>query len=191
MLALIIDTIILNFLNGYAVKLISKKGFGNHSVYFISFRQTSSFTINSGFTSCEKSMRHGHVRNPTSAIKLKLETFNEPDYQSPYHLTTNDGISQHGEIQRQLQLYADDQLGMPVQPDVADGEVHVCVTCKKSFGRMWHLKRHMATHLTKKPFVCPYCGYGLNVKDKLRLHIIKQHPDLPMPDLYALKLPTS
>ncbi|KAF2368652.1 Zinc finger C2H2-type, partial [Trinorchestia longiramus] len=66
-----------------------------------------------------------------------------------------------------------------------------CPSCPKTFGRLWHLKRHMATHLAVRPYECPYCGYRVNFKDKLKLHLIKVHPNLPPINLNAMDAPFS
>lgn len=57
-----------------------------------------------------------------------------------------------------------------------------CPACGRRFARHWHLKRHLATHLTVKPFKCPYCPHAANIKNNLKLHIRKIHPGEALPE---------
>lgn len=162
--------------------------------YFIFFLQTSSFTYVSGFAN--------ETDSSGQASQLKLNEsvgndFNSNSFCTPEELQLrSDLLRRNLEEAGSLQLFHNEQFILDGSVDslhhegLQAEESHSCPTCQKSFRRLWHLKRHMTTHLSTRPFVCPYCGYGLNVKDKLRLHLIKMHPNLPMPDLYGLKMPS-
>ena len=54
---------------------------------------------------------------------------------------------------------------------------HPCPICKARFQRPEHVKRHLKSHSSEKPFECdePNCGKRFNRKDNLKAHIKKLH----------------
>ncbi|KAI0462747.1 hypothetical protein LJB42_003548 [Komagataella kurtzmanii] len=52
-----------------------------------------------------------------------------------------------------------------------------CPVCHARFQRPEHVKRHMRSHSSEKPFVCPEegCGTRFNRKDNLKAHLKKIH----------------
>lgn len=47
-----------------------------------------------------------------------------------------------------------------------------CKDCGKNFLRLYNLRRHVMTHLKKRPFNCEYCEKGFNRIDLLRRHVV-------------------
>lgn len=68
-----------------------------------------------------------------------------------------------------------------VQPDSADTydpkKKHKCPLCLARFQRPEHVKRHLKSHSSEKPFQCdePDCGRRFNRKDNLKAHLKKIH----------------
>lgn len=54
---------------------------------------------------------------------------------------------------------------------------HPCPLCHARFQRPEHVKRHMKSHSSEKPFECdePNCGKRFNRKDNLKAHLKKIH----------------
>lgn len=54
---------------------------------------------------------------------------------------------------------------------------HKCPMCDARFQRPEHVKRHMKSHSSEKPFECdePECGKRFNRKDNLKAHLKKIH----------------
>ncbi|EGW30808.1 uncharacterized protein SPAPADRAFT_62673 [Spathaspora passalidarum NRRL Y-27907] len=54
---------------------------------------------------------------------------------------------------------------------------HKCPICESRFQRPEHVKRHMKSHSSEKPFQCeePDCGKRFNRKDNLKAHLKKIH----------------
>lgn len=54
---------------------------------------------------------------------------------------------------------------------------HKCPLCLARFQRPEHVKRHLKSHSTEKPFQCdlPECGRRFNRKDNLKAHLKKIH----------------
>ena len=52
---------------------------------------------------------------------------------------------------------------------------HVCLTCRRSFARLEHLKRHERSHTKEKPFECPECTRCFARRDLLLRHQQKLH----------------
>ncbi|KAK6203480.1 uncharacterized protein RJT21DRAFT_139217 [Scheffersomyces amazonensis] len=54
---------------------------------------------------------------------------------------------------------------------------HKCPVCDSKFQRPEHVKRHLKSHSTDKPFQCdePNCGKRFNRKDNLKAHLKKIH----------------
>lgn len=54
---------------------------------------------------------------------------------------------------------------------------HACPLCFTKFQRPEHVKRHMKSHSSEKPFVCeePNCNKRFNRKDNLKAHLKKIH----------------
>ncbi|KAK6454854.1 regulatory protein [Scheffersomyces xylosifermentans] len=54
---------------------------------------------------------------------------------------------------------------------------HKCPVCDSRFQRPEHVKRHMKSHSSEKPFECdePECGKRFNRKDNLKAHLKKIH----------------
>lgn len=64
------------------------------------------------------------------------------------------------------------------QKDVYDPKKkHKCPLCLARFQRPEHVKRHLKSHSTDKPFQCdePDCGRRFNRKDNLKAHLKKIH----------------
>lgn len=64
------------------------------------------------------------------------------------------------------------------QDDVDDPKKkHKCPLCLARFQRPEHVKRHLKSHSTEKPFQCdePNCGRRFNRKDNLKAHLKKIH----------------
>lgn len=56
-----------------------------------------------------------------------------------------------------------------------DKKQHVCPLCGGVFQRPEHVKRHMRSHSSEKPFECDECGKKFNRPDNLRAHGRKIH----------------
>ncbi|ONH65480.1 Cell wall integrity transcriptional regulator CAS5 [Cyberlindnera fabianii] len=56
-------------------------------------------------------------------------------------------------------------------------KVHSCPLCNAIFQRPEHVKRHMRSHSSEKPFVCdePGCGKRFNRGDNMKAHLRKIH----------------
>ncbi|KAG7785796.1 hypothetical protein KL910_000571 [Ogataea haglerorum] len=56
-------------------------------------------------------------------------------------------------------------------------KTHECPLCHSRFQRPEHVKRHMRSHSSEKPFVCPQekCGKRFNRNDNLKQHLRKIH----------------
>lgn len=54
---------------------------------------------------------------------------------------------------------------------------HACPLCQARFQRPEHVKRHMKSHSSEKPYECdePNCGKRFNRKDNLKAHLKKIH----------------
>jgi uncharacterized Zn-finger protein len=52
---------------------------------------------------------------------------------------------------------------------------HSCPLCGGVFQRPEHVKRHMRSHSSEKPFQCEECGKKFNRTDNLRAHLRKKH----------------
>ncbi|KAL6411756.1 hypothetical protein AUP68_04130 [Ilyonectria robusta] len=57
---------------------------------------------------------------------------------------------------------------------------YVCGTCKRSFARLYNLKRHERSHTNKKPFKCPECARCFTRGDMLLRHKQMLHQTLPL-----------
>lgn len=47
-----------------------------------------------------------------------------------------------------------------------------CSECQRTFGRVEHLRRHLASHEAERPYRCPVCNKGFFRNDTLRRHKI-------------------
>lgn len=56
-------------------------------------------------------------------------------------------------------------------------KIHECPLCHSRFQRPEHVKRHMRSHSSEKPFACPQpdCNKRFNRKDNLKQHLRKIH----------------
>lgn len=56
-------------------------------------------------------------------------------------------------------------------------KLHECPLCHSTFQRPEHVKRHMRSHSSEKPFLCtqPNCGKRFNRNDNLKAHLRKIH----------------
>lgn len=77
-------------------------------------------------------------------------------------------------------LKSDSKRPIVVQPDedeVDPKKKHKCPLCLARFQRPEHVKRHLKSHSTEKPFQCdvPSCGRRFNRKDNLKAHLKKIH----------------
>ncbi|RLV93283.1 Cell wall integrity transcriptional regulator CAS5 [Spathaspora sp. JA1] len=63
------------------------------------------------------------------------------------------------------------------QDKVDPKKKHKCPICESRFQRPEHVKRHMKSHSSEKPFQCdePNCGKRFNRKDNLKAHLKKIH----------------
>ncbi|KAK5265813.1 hypothetical protein LTR96_008712 [Exophiala xenobiotica] len=52
---------------------------------------------------------------------------------------------------------------------------HLCLTCRRCFARLEHLKRHERSHTKEKPFECPECTRCFARRDLLLRHQQKLH----------------
>lgn len=50
-------------------------------------------------------------------------------------------------------------------------DIHKCERCDKTFTRKTHLRRHMLTHNSSKPFKCPHCEKSFSRSEHLNTHI--------------------
>ncbi|KAH7116644.1 hypothetical protein B0J13DRAFT_681248 [Dactylonectria estremocensis] len=57
---------------------------------------------------------------------------------------------------------------------------YVCGTCKRSFARLYNLKRHERSHTKEKPFECPECARCFTRGDMLLRHKQILHQTLPL-----------
>ncbi|GMG19521.1 unnamed protein product [Ambrosiozyma monospora] len=62
-------------------------------------------------------------------------------------------------------------------PDHEKKKIHECPLCHSRFQRPEHVKRHMRSHSSEKPFACPQpnCGKRFNRNDNLKQHLRKIH----------------
>lgn len=56
---------------------------------------------------------------------------------------------------------------------------HTCTTCKRSFVRLQHFKRHERSHTKKKLCMCEQCTQSFTSKDLLLQHLQKLHMTSP------------
>jgi uncharacterized C2H2 Zn-finger protein len=73
---------------------------------------------------------------------------------------------------------ADKKIKGPTDEDLIDPKKkHACPICDSRFQRPEHVKRHMKSHSSEKPFECdqPDCGKRFNRKDNLKAHLKKIH----------------
>ena len=55
----------------------------------------------------------------------------------------------------------------------------VCIHCKKTFKRKYHLNRHLSSvHEDKKEFECQFCSFRTSRKDYLKRHVNEVHYNL-------------
>lgn len=76
-------------------------------------------------------------------------------------------------------LNSDTKRPIVVQLETEDDprKKHLCPLCLARFQRPEHVKRHLKSHSTEKPFMCdmPNCGRRFNRKDNLKAHLKKIH----------------
>lgn len=85
-------------------------------------------------------------------------------------------------IHGQGNTYLPGDLKLPIKisdkADVIDPKKkHACPLCHARFQRPEHVKRHLKSHSTEKPYECdePNCGKRFNRKDNLKAHLKKIH----------------
>ncbi|CDK27426.1 unnamed protein product [Kuraishia capsulata CBS 1993] len=67
----------------------------------------------------------------------------------------------------------------------AKKKIHECPICHNKFQRPEHVKRHMRSHSSEKPYECPLdeCGKKFNRKDNLKQHLRKIHGMTPTKEI--------
>ncbi len=89
-------------------------------------------------------------------------------------LMTYQGSPHFSHVQSGSHLHSP-QFESLVHPE-SSGSHHICLVCGRTFSRRWHLKRHSIIHTGEKPFQCPACDRGFNVKENLKSHMWKCKP---------------
>ncbi|KAM9889166.1 hypothetical protein OXX79_012340, partial [Metschnikowia pulcherrima] len=121
-----------------------------------------------------KSNLHESSSNQNLAIKPT------PSYPSPsqiHETSTTDEIAKFAEhilnsdMKRPIVMH--DEQAEPDDPK----KKHKCPLCFAPFQRPEHVKRHLKSHTSEKPFQCdmPDCGRRFNRKDNLKAHMKKIH----------------
>ncbi|KAG9340497.1 hypothetical protein JZ751_021317, partial [Albula glossodonta] len=54
-----------------------------------------------------------------------------------------------------------------------------CTHCRKSFGKLLHLKAHQIVHNVERPYSCTQCGKGFTAKRGLKLHMLVHTGEKP------------
>lgn len=141
-----------------------------------SARSTSSIpTLNSARSlRGMKSNLHELLLNQNLAIKPT------PSYPSPsqiHETSTTDEIAKFAEhilnLDMKRPIVMHDEQAEPDDPK----KKHKCPLCFAPFQRPEHVKRHLKSHTSEKPFQCdmPDCGRRFNRKDNLKAHMKKIH----------------
>lgn len=70
---------------------------------------------------------------------------------------------------------AKSQSATDVHAEGKKAATHACPLCGGVFQRPEHLKRHMRSHSSEKPFECEECGKKFNRADNMKAHQRKLH----------------
>ncbi|OBA23767.1 hypothetical protein METBIDRAFT_9996 [Metschnikowia bicuspidata var. bicuspidata NRRL YB-4993] len=112
------------------------------------------------------------------ALLASKESF--PNISQIHETSTTDDIAKFAEHI----LKSDMKRPIVVHEDSADVDdpkkKHKCPLCYARFQRPEHVKRHLKSHSSEKPFQCdvPDCGRRFNRKDNLKAHLKKIHGNI-------------
>lgn len=124
--------------------------------------------------------------NYTQGLLPPMATFpiqhDSPNSTSLKSSSKKGSVSGRQSIQEVAESIMSSELKLPIK--VADNfdnvdpkKRHPCPLCQARFQRPEHVKRHLKSHSSEKPYQCeePDCGKRFNRKDNLKAHLKKIH----------------
>lgn len=129
------------------------------------------------YTVAEASSSHSSLHSNPYHTDLAPNTASYPTPSQIHETSATEEIAKFAESI----LKSNMKRPIVVQEDTNDTfdpkKKHKCPLCLARFQRPEHVKRHLKSHSTEKPFECDYpdCGRRFNRKDNLKAHLKKIH----------------
>ncbi|CCH43065.1 Zinc finger protein [Wickerhamomyces ciferrii] len=131
----------------------------------------SSFDSKPNISRSQSSINLASIASSSSSSTEKPHTTTNPN--DPYQVKHYDILQPRKKIQKSNSTTNINDSLNGKKPK----KVHACPLCAAVFQRPEHVKRHMRSHSSEKPYVCdePGCGKRFNRGDNLKAHLRKIH----------------